>query len=465
MMSRKLKVIVSDQHLGAGPPTGRNPLEDFYSDRAFAAFLDEIAAESDHLGAEVELIFNGDTFEMLQVPHVDKFDPRAVYPPESYHSSAEKDSVRKMDLIIQGHPAFFSALRDFLQEGPPLRYATFVKGNHDLDLHWRGVQTWIRRAVAATGDRTPLLAFEERCIVREDIYVEHGNQYAELIDRVKDIEEPHHPRQPGQLWYPPGSWFVMNVFNQVERERYWVDGVKPVTALIWYALKYDFAFAVQALAALIRALPGTLEDAFLAVEGSTAEDLLLRLEDPQQAQQLEARYRDEPAFRADFNAIVAAVVSPPPGTAGTAASALVPTPDAEAMAQQMQARMRSALSNAARRRAAEERVPLVVFGHSHEPVQERLPGGGRYINCGTWTWQADFTGAGKETWRDLFEHPERFTGDRQLTYARIDYDMIGRPYGCLMKYQADLPDEDEDGSGPATSLWSRLLAWLRGLWS
>jgi hypothetical protein len=135
------------------------------------------------------------------------------------------------------------------------------------------------------------------------------------------------------------------------------------------------------------------------------------------------------------------------------------------MAQQMQARMRSALSSAARRRAAEERVPLVVFGHSHEPVQERLPGGGRYINCGTWTWRADFTGAGKETWRDLFEHPERFTGDRQLTYARIDYDMIGRPYGCLMEYQADLPDDDEDGSGPAMSLWSRLLAWLRGLWS
>jgi UDP-2,3-diacylglucosamine pyrophosphatase LpxH len=462
-MPRKIKIVVSDQHLGAGPPTGQNPLEDFQCDRAFAAFLDEIAAESDRLAAEVELILNGDTFEMLQVPHLDRFDPTVLYPPESYHSSAEQDSVKKMALIIKGHPAFFAALRNFLQEGPPRRCATFVKGNHDLDLHWRGVQAWIRQAVAASGKRAPLLSFVERRILREGIYVEHGNQYAELIDRVKDMEEPHHPRRPGQLWYPPGSWFVMNVFNQVERERYWVDGVKPVTALIWYALKFDFALAARALAALIRALPSTLEDAFLAVEESNAEDLLVRLEDPQRVQALEERYRDDPAFRAEFNAILAAVVTPPPATVGAGALTLTPSPDAEAMGEQIQERMRASLSDAARRRAAEERVPLIIFGHSHEPVQERLPGGGRYINSGTWTWRGDFTGAGKETWRDLFAHPERFTADRQLTYVRIDYDTVGRPFGRLMEYVPGPDQPDGNGADPPAGCRSRLLAWLRGL--
>ena len=81
-MPDKFKVVVSDLHLGAGPPTGQNPLEDFQRDRAFAAFLEEIAAESEGLAAQVELIFNGDTFEMLQVPHLDHFDPAVRYPPE-----------------------------------------------------------------------------------------------------------------------------------------------------------------------------------------------------------------------------------------------------------------------------------------------------------------------------------------------------------------------------------------------
>jgi hypothetical protein len=136
-----------------------------------------------------------------------------------------------------------------------------------------------------------------------------------------------------------------------------------------------------------------------------------------------------------------------------------------ATGEQIQARMRASLSDAARRRAAEEKVPLVVFGHSHEPVQERLPGGGRYINCGTWTWRGDFSSAGRETWRDLFEHPERYTGDRLLTYVRIDYDPTGRPFGRLMEYKPKPEDLDEGDGTPPASFWSRLLAWLRGLWS
>jgi UDP-2,3-diacylglucosamine pyrophosphatase LpxH len=461
-MTRKFKIVVSDLHLGAGPPTGTNPLEDFQCDRSFAAFLAWVAADSESLGADVELIFNGDTFEMLQVPHIEQFDPAILYPAELYHSSAEKDSVLKMALIIAGHPAFFAALRDFMHEGFPRRTVTFVKGNHDLDLHWRGVQTWIRQATSAGGDRAHLLSFVERRIQREGIYVEHGNQYAELIDRVKDMEDPRHPRRPGQLWYPPGSWFVMNVFNEVERERYWVDGVKPVTALIWYALKLDFSFAARALAALIRALPSTLEDAFLAVEQSKADELLDRLEDGQRVQELRTRYEDDPAFRAEFNAILASVVAPPPMSLGGAALGLAPTADSEAMGRQIQERMHSALYDAARRCAAEARVPLVVFGHSHEPVQERLPRGGRYINSGTWTWRGDFTGLGKETWQDLFKHPERFTADRCLSYVRIDYDLQDRPYGRLMEYEPD--SSDQDGVEPSATFWYRVLSWFKGLW-
>jgi UDP-2,3-diacylglucosamine pyrophosphatase LpxH len=211
----RFKIVVSDLHLGAGREREGNLLEDFSSDQEFTALLQEIAAESDRDGDDVELILNGDVFEMLQVPHVDHFDPRIVYPSELYHSSSEEDSVRKMNIIIEGHRAFFQALGRFLRVGPPRRTATFVKGNHDLNLHWKGVQDLIRWEVAATGGRDSLLTFAERRISREGIYVEHGNQYAALVDRVKAMEEPRDPEAPDQLSIPIGSWFVMDVFNKV----------------------------------------------------------------------------------------------------------------------------------------------------------------------------------------------------------------------------------------------------------
>ncbi len=269
-MAGKFKIVISDLHLSAGHQVEGNPLEDFDSDEDFAAFMEEIVAESERDGTDVELIVNGDAFEMLQVPHVDSFDPTFVYASEQYHSSSEEDSARKMDIIIAGHALFFEALKLFLQVGPPRRTVTFVKGNHDLNLHWPAVQSRIRQAMEAIGGWQSLVAFEERIISREGIYVEHGNQYAEALDRIEDMEEPHDHDKLGQLAIPLGSWFVMNVFNKVEREKYWIDGIKPITAMVFYALAYEPFFALRSLATLIRALPGVIRDGLLEADSVTS---------------------------------------------------------------------------------------------------------------------------------------------------------------------------------------------------
>jgi UDP-2,3-diacylglucosamine pyrophosphatase LpxH len=464
-MPGKFKIVVSDLHLGAGHEVEGNSLEDFGSDQQFSTLLDRTIAESHDGGAEVELIINGDAFEMLQVPHVDAFDPTRAYPPERYHSSSEEDSARKMAIIIGGHPSFFDALRRFVQVGPPRRYVTFVKGNHDLNLHWLAVQDCIRQAMGATGERASLLAFEERRISREGIYVEHGNQYAEAVDRVQDMEEPHDHQKPGQLAIPLGSWFVMDVFNEVERLKYWIDGVKPITALIWYALAFDFPFAARAIATLIRRLPGIVQAGVFEVEGSRASALARALEDPDRMEQLAARYQTDETFRAEFNAEVTRALSPTEERAGAYAIPLPSQPDPVALGETIRARVRSSLFEAASLRAAEEGVQLVTFGHTHEPGAEDLPGGGLYINSGTWTWRADLTASGERTWKDLFEHPEWFTGNRLLNYVRIDYDDAGQPAGRLMTYEA-VPAPEPEHQGPRqqpTSLWARILAWLRGL--
>ena len=464
-MPGKFKIVISDLHLSAGHEAEGNRLEDFGSDREFVAFMDGLVAESERDDAEVELIVNGDAFEMLQVPHVDEYDPAVVYAPEQYHSSSEEDSVRKMAIIIDGHRPFFKALGRFLRTGPPRRYVTFVKGNHDVNLHWPGVQDLIREATGAIGGRRSLLSFEERRISREGIYVEHGNQYASATDRVEDMEEPHDHDRPGQLAIPPGSWFVMDVFNQVERERYWIDGVKPISALVWYALAFDFPFAARAIATLVRALPGILDEVVFSFEAGGEEGLIQQLEDPARVGELAQQYETDEAFRARFNAELEAMLSETPVPDEAESFGVLPTSsDPVAMGNKVRDRINSSLFDIAAKRAKEEKVKLVTFGHTHAAGVEELPDGGVYINSGTWTWIADLGDDGKETWRELFDHPERFTNDRRLSYVRINYDEAGEPTGELLSFELNgVPNPGT--SSTSLSLWARITGWFRRLWA
>jgi UDP-2,3-diacylglucosamine pyrophosphatase LpxH len=464
----KFKFVVSDLHLGAGYQAEGNALEDFGSDRDMADLLDRIVAESQRKGAEVELIVNGDAFEMLQVPNVEGFDPSYTYAPEQYHSSSEDDSVLKIAIIISGHPVFFDALKRFVQLGPPRRVVTFVKGNHDLNLHWPAVQWQIRQAMGAVGEKAVLLGFEERLISREGICVEHGNQYAEAVDRVRDMEEPHDHDKPGQLALPLGSWFVMDVLNDVEREKYWIDGVKPITALMWYALAFDFPFAARAISTLIRRLPGIIEEGLFEVSDRRADALARLLENPDRVRDAAVRYEQDETFRREFNAEVTRAVAPPAAVAAMDVPRLAAVADPVIMGDQIRSRVHSLLFDAARRRAEEEGVRLVIFGHTHDPRAEDLPDGGTYINSGTWTWRTDFAGATREKWQELFEHPEWFVGERTLSYVRIDYDEGGQPEGCLLRYKpGDLPTPAPPAPVPAPSpeASTSFMNWLRRFWA
>ena len=459
----KFKVVVSDLHLGAGHKWEGNALEDFTSDQEFVAFVDQMIAESNGDGAEVELVFNGDTFEMYQLPHVDTFDPTALYRSKECYSSTEPDSVRKVAIAIAGHPLFFATLRRFIQPDPPRRSVTFVKGNHDVPLHWPAVQTLIRRTVGAVGKCAPLMSFAERCISREGIYVEHGNQYSLFLDRVPNMDEPFDPEKPGYLTWPPGAKFVMDVFNDWERKRYWLDGVKPMTSLIWYALAYDTRFALWAIPKLLRALPSLVFGVGPDHENARAE-LAQELEDADQ-EAWSAQYQADPGFRAQFNAGLARALAPSPDES-LAADQFAPALRADPVAtgDQVRDQVHTSLYEAAERCAAESGARLVLFGHTHEPGIEILPGGATYINTGTWTWSGDFTRAGAKTWQELFRHPDKFANDRTLSFARIDYDDAGQPVGRCDVYlpQTVVPLDPESA---IRLLWQRLVDWFRRLWA
>ena len=420
-MAAKVKIIVSDLHLGAGSfdLDQGNVLEDFIVDEAFAHLLHEMEEESEAQGTDLELIINGDMLEFLQVPAMERFDPRKAYPPEDYRSSAEEDSAKKIDLVIKGHPMFFAALREFIKPANPQRQVTIVKGNHDVNLYWPAVKERIRQAVYATGEeRAKLLIFEEVCIRREGIYVEHGNQYAEKVNRVDNLEEPLDPEHEGQLAIPPGSRFVIEFFNQIEWEKLWVDSIKPMTALIWYALAIDFPFAAKTLAAFLKVAPILIVGSLAVGEEdlpAEAEQLVQELENEVQRQALGQRYAEDETFRREFNARVGRLLEAADAPPEIARARAMDEVSAFNLGKSIIDEVNSALHRAAEVKARETGAEIVVFGHIHDPLCERLESGGFYLNTGTWTWWRDFAEAGLDDWKEFYAAPEEFMGEHYLT--------------------------------------------------
>ncbi len=441
-MTTRFKIIISDTHLGAGlEGAGGNRLEDFTSDVDFVEWVHRLIEESNTTGADVEFIINGDFLEMLQVPAVPRFDPQALFPPAVYAATDEAAAELKLTHVMQGHPGVFAALADFINDTGPRRNVVILKGNHDPELFWPGVQQALRETLGATGDLAGLLEFPVTSYISDGVYVEHGNQYTEKVNRFVNFAAPLDPLDPTRLEAPWGSRFVIEFFNQVERQRGWVDGVKPMTALIWYSLQFDFAFAIAALRALLAAMPHIGLPPDLAPEAqAAAASLENELADPAAVAALEREYQTDPAVQRALHSRILNVLGDlqVDGTPPPAAIDLTPT-NALQIAEEIQERTWLELRNTAERIARETGARLVTFGHTHHAEVVTLEGGATYINSGCWLWRGDFTGAPASTWADLFQHPEKFTRTRQLNYVRVDYDAHDQPVGRLLEAGQVMP--------------------------
>lgn len=461
-MGRKLKIILSDLHLGAGHAyEGGNYLEDFTADEKLVQFLRAIGQECERDQREVELIINGDFFEFLQIPAVDDYDPGQVYPKEAYLDSSEEASIKRLNIIIQGHAEIFNALSDFLHVEIPQRRITIIKGNHDVNLFWPGVKSRLREVLGASGPRASLLLFAEEFVSREKIYVEHGHQRAEKMNSYQDFLDPRLPSDPTQLYYPAGSHFVINFFNEVEQERWFVDSIKPLTALIWFAFNWDFNFAAKMLASFIAHTPALVISDFAPdVEGVIANNSLLDyLEDEEKRRQLSRRYHNDPTFRRQFHQQIQRYLDDAhvANKSDLAFSIADINGDPLAMGRAEQQRQQASLRHAAEEIVRQEGAEVVLFGHTHHPIYENLDNGGVYINTGCWLWKQDLSNAPPETWETLFKGSERQVDiPSQLPYARIDYDEQNNPTAQLLDFAHKNSLTGVD-SAPSPNLIARVL--------
>jgi len=227
--SKKIKIVVSDFHLGKGKflkDGSPNLLEDFTADHQFCEFL-KYYRSGEFKRAEVELIVNGDFFNLLQVDYRDRFTDFVT----------EADSLHKIVAIVKGHPDLFQEMGLFSQESK--HSVTFILGNHDPGLLWEGVQDALAKELGGQ------VRFVMESYYFDGVHIEHGNQYHadNRYNRKQYFLEKGLPEPIINL--PWGSFFIIHYLNEIKKERPYIDKVYPFRLYQRWALIHDTTFAIK----------------------------------------------------------------------------------------------------------------------------------------------------------------------------------------------------------------------------
>ena len=224
--TKKIKLVMSDLHMGKGrvlEDGSINVLEDFLHDRQFIEFL-EYYSTGQYKDYEVELVFNGDCFNLLQVDYYETFPEKIT----------EGIAVTKMESIIKGHEELFEALRLFCDS--PRRNLTIIIGNHDPGLFWEGVQSLLKEKIS------PEINIFPHYYDFDGVYIEHGHQYEYLhhLNPRNAIIDKGVPEPIMNLTW--GNLFLIQFLNPLKKERPYIDKIKPFRLYLRWAFINDMMF-------------------------------------------------------------------------------------------------------------------------------------------------------------------------------------------------------------------------------
>jgi UDP-2,3-diacylglucosamine pyrophosphatase LpxH len=232
-MSKKkhIKLVVSDLHLGVGRTLENgqlNSLEEFYFDEKWTEFI-HYYTTGRFAEYEVELILNGDILNFLQI---------------DYHSHyltviTEPICMDILNRIVQGHPSFFRALRDFAAK--PGNSVTYVVGNHDQAMLWPATRAYLNEVVGTT------IRFKNIVHFFDGVHIEHGHMH-EAANRFdprkfflkKNLAEPI-------LNLPFGSHFFVEFVLKIKHRYPHVDKIRPFNRMIRWALFNETMFTIRNL--------------------------------------------------------------------------------------------------------------------------------------------------------------------------------------------------------------------------
>ncbi len=277
--------VISDLHIAKGLET--NGLyagtENFFADAAFDRWIDYCIGKS--RGEKAVLVINGDFIDFLrvifqanEVEHLDYQGWITELAKVGIHKSVselkagiEKDessfgfktqdykSIWKLWKVAQGHTLLFSALGKWLSS--PHRSLFILKGNHDLEWHWKTVQGYfktlmqeeIRRSFGFALANEAILFFEDQLIINQKFYIEHGHRYDNFayVAGTPQLDAPLND----QLRLPFGSFFNRYLLNKVELNYPFLDNIRPTTNILPILLKEHFFLGIKLLANTLWRLP------------------------------------------------------------------------------------------------------------------------------------------------------------------------------------------------------------------
>lgn len=232
----KTVLVISDIHLGAGIYVNeqRNPLEDFHSDEELVSFLNYFSS-GDYANETVELIINGDFFDLLAVPFVPFFD-------DEFWS--EESSLEKLNFIINAHPEVMNALNQFLTVKK--KSLVYIIGNHDAELIFDSLKERFYECFNEENrEKIQLNNSIETYLAAPGVYIQHGHQYEAAHNFEPDASILKDKR--GKKYFIPswGSYYVTHVINKYKTQRDHVNAVRPIKNFLIHGLIFDTFFILR----------------------------------------------------------------------------------------------------------------------------------------------------------------------------------------------------------------------------
>ncbi len=219
-MSRRIKLVISDLHLGKGrllPDGANNSLEEFYYGDKLVEFIHYYSTGS-YRDAEVEIIINGDFLNFLQVDYKGHF----------LTVITENVALDVMKSIVQGHENVFRALKEFATK--PENSITYIVGNHDQAMMWPACRAYLNQVVGAS------VRYKNIVYFFDGIHIEHGHMHeaANRLDPKRFFLKRNLPEPILNL--PFGSHFFVELVLKIKERYPHVDKIRPFSKMLRWML-------------------------------------------------------------------------------------------------------------------------------------------------------------------------------------------------------------------------------------
>ena len=209
-------VVIGDLHMGPGRDSSGawHAVEDFRWRDEFVRFLDAVAAE----GGAVDLVINGDLFELLQSPDVPCVSATGVI------GCSDSEALQRLAIAAKAHAGELAAIGKFALAGSNRAY--IVPGDHDAALLIPRVWQQALAAFNASPDRVMLASSGRWRSGDGRVHVEHGHQLPLSADRFSKWPTPFlHNRGRIFVERSQGEYALLSFYDRVEARYPIVDNV------------------------------------------------------------------------------------------------------------------------------------------------------------------------------------------------------------------------------------------------